>query len=216
MWDNVKDWFKKRTDATLVSLIFVLIVAVESSQQFTGIAWKPFGSGHLLALITSLFVVAVFMERSIEAIITPVRIQDRERLERDLALLSEAVEQGDDAKAEQRRIKAKNDLRKYKLDTDKYAIWFSFVFGLLISLVGLRTLQGFVEPESFKLISPLQETIFHSVDVVLTGGVIAGGSAAIDKVGRKLSEFYKLKSAADAESKKNGGDDSATADPGSK
>lgn len=197
MWDNLKDWFKKRRDATLVFLIFVLIVVVESSQQFTGIDWKPFGSGDVLALITSLFVVAVFMERSIEAIITPVRNRDREKLERELAFLSKAVEQGDETKEAQRRDK-ENQLRMYKLDTGKYAIWFSFFFGLLISLVGLRTLQGFVEPDSFGRINGLQKSFFHSVDVILTGGVIAGGSAAIDKVGRRISSFYNLKSGADS------------------
>ena len=39
------------------------------------------------------------------------------------------------------------------------------------------------------------DNLFTFIDVVLTGGVIAGGSAAIDKIGRKISGFYNLKSA---------------------
>ena len=86
-------------------------------------------------------------------------------------------------------------LEKYRLETAQRAYWTSFICGLIISLVGVRTLGGLVD------ISALEETqaiAFHFVDVVLTGGVISGGSAAIDKMGRRINETLGLKSATDS------------------
>ncbi|MCW5206914.1 hypothetical protein VU08_08335, partial [Desulfobulbus sp. F5] len=58
-----------------------------------------------------------------------------------------------------------------------------------------RALSGLVDREALiNLLAP-QKTLFALVDIVITGGVIAGGSAAIDKMGRKISQTLNLTSA---------------------
>ena len=81
------------------------------------------------------------------------------------------------------------------MKTAKRAYWLSFVFGLTISFVDVRTLSGLVEPTELDGLEKMQHTLFSFVDVVLTGGVIGGGSVAIDKLGRRLSGYFELNSA---------------------
>ena len=61
--------------------------------------------------------------------------------------------------------------------------------GLVISLVGIRTLITLVTPESYAALSVLQKNLFTMVDVLVTGGLIAGGSDGIHKI---LQTFLDL------------------------
>jgi hypothetical protein len=182
-----------KVEIFIVALLLGAVLLLLYYNKFPGIPFKTFTDTDILAIVTSLFVVAVFMERSIEAILTPVRAPDRQKLKQELDDLRKAAETDISKKAAQRVKEC--ELETYRLHTARWAYWLSFVFGLLISLVGIRTLAGLVEPTELEKLGALQRTLFSFVDIVLTGGVIAGGSAAIDKIGRKISEFYKLRSA---------------------
>jgi hypothetical protein len=141
------------------------------------------------------------MERAIEAILIPVRAPDRQKIEQELADIKRAAETDDTKKEVQ--IAKERELAIYRLKTAQRAYWISFGFGLIISLVGIRTLAGLVNPEDLKALGDIHRTLFSFVDIVLTGGVIAGGSAAIDKIGRAISEFFKFRSAMDGKPLEN-------------
>jgi hypothetical protein len=78
---------------------------------------------------------------------------------------------------------------EYSSITKRYALWSSFIMGLVISLVGIRTLITLVTPESYAALSVLQKNLFTMVDVLVTGGLIAGGSDGIHKI---LQTFLDL------------------------
>jgi hypothetical protein len=184
---------------TAVALVIVILSAVFALLYFTkatGVPFKSIQETDVLAILTSMFVVAVFMERSIEAILTPVRVPDRQKIERDLEDYKR------EAKTDETKIKdviaKQRELDTYRLKTAQRAYWLSFSFGLVISLVGIRTLAGLVEPDELQKLGDLHRTMFSFVDIILTGGVIAGGSAAINKIASAISNFFKLKSATDS------------------
>lgn len=182
-------------EAVFIVLILSAALALLYYTKATGIPFKPFTDSDVLAIITSMFVVAVFIERAIEAILIPVRAPDRQKIEQELADIKRAAETDDTKKEVQ--IAKERELAIYRLNTAQRAYWISFGFGLIISLVGLRTLAGLVNPEDLKALGDIHQTLFSFVDIVLTGGVIAGGSAAIDKIGRAISEFFNFRSAMD-------------------
>ena len=185
--------FSHTTEAVFVVLILAAALALLYYTKATVVPFKSFTDSDVLAIITSMFVVAVFMERSIDAILTPVRAPDRQKIEQELEDIKRAAETDDSKKGEQ--IQKERELQTYKLNTAKHAYWLSFGFGLIISVVGIRTLSGLVNPDDLKALGDIHRTLFSFVDIVLTGGVIAGGSAAIDKIGRAIGEFFNLKSA---------------------
>ena len=188
--------FSHTTEVVFVVLILAAALALLYYTKSTGISFKSFTESDVLAIITSMFVVAVFMERSIEAILTPIRAPDRQKIEQELEDIRRAAETDDSKKAQ--RVEKERELETYRLNTAQRAYWLSFGFGLIISVVGVRTLAGLVNPDDLKALGDIHRTLFSFVDIVLTGGVIAGGSAAIDKIGRAISEFFNLKSATDA------------------
>jgi hypothetical protein len=150
-----------------------------------------------LELIMSLSVMAIFMERAVEAILVPIRTPDRQQIEQEIGLLRVATADKNHPNAHQlQRLQEKEyELDTYRLNTARYAYWLSFVLGMAVSVVGIRALSGLVDREALiNLLAP-QKTLFALVDIVITGGVIAGGSAAIDKMGRKISQTLNLTSA---------------------
>ncbi len=188
--------FKHRKEALLVVLICTAVFGLLYFAKPTFLPFKSFAESNVLAIVTSLFVVAVFMERSVEAFLIPIRTSDRKKIEQELTVIREKSETDDSQKPA--LLAKKQELENYKLVTAKLAIWTSFGFGLLISLVGVRTLAGLVEPSAFAEFGTMHYSIFSFVDIILTGGVIAGGSAAIDKIGRKISHNLKLTSTIDS------------------
>ena len=187
--------FSHTTEVVFVVFILAAALALLYYTKATGVPFKSFTESDVLAIVTSMFVVAVFMERSIEAILTPVRAPDRQKIEQELEDIKIAVENDDSKKGEQ--IEKERELQTYKLKTAQRAYWLSFGFGLIISVVGIRTLAGLVNPDDLKALGDIHRTLFSFIDIVLTGGVIAGGSAAIDKIGRAISEFFNFRSATD-------------------
>lgn len=180
-------------EAFLVIVTLAGAFALLYYTKAAGIAFKPFTESDVLSIITSMFVVAVFMERSIEAILTPIRAPDRSRIEKELEDIKNAA--GSDEHKKQEQAEKEHELKMYRLRTAQSAYWLSFIFGLIISVAGIRTLSGLVNADELKTLSVVHHNLFSFVDIILTSGVIAGGSAAIDKIGRAISAFFNLKSA---------------------
>jgi hypothetical protein len=90
------------------------------------------------------------------------------------------------------RLKNNEQLRSaYKSETRKIALWTALLFGLLISGVGVRSLDTLVQPAQGSLYSGIQSLLFHFLDVLLTGGLIAGGSDGIHKITQLFSTYFE-------------------------
>ncbi len=79
----------------------------------------------------------------------------------------------------------------YKSDTRIIALWTSLLFGLLISAIGIRSIEPLV---ILDLDNPIQVVIFRCVDALLTGGLIAGGSEGIHQIIKVFLDFMEATS----------------------
>jgi hypothetical protein len=79
----------------------------------------------------------------------------------------------------------------YKSDTRIIALWTSLLFGLLMSAIGIRSIEPLVFIDSNNLI---QVVIFRCLDALLTGGLIAGGSEGIHKIIQVFINFMEATS----------------------
>ncbi|MGX9726899.1 MAG: hypothetical protein ACTFAK_06155 [Candidatus Electronema sp. VV] len=191
--------FIKNASALCLLLSFSTVASALHYWKFAPIPFRKFSihEGDILELIMSLSVMAIFMERAVEAILVPIRTPDRQQIEQEIGLLRVATADKNHPNTHQlQRLQEKEyELDVYRLNTARYAYWLSFVLGMTVSLVGIRALSGLVEMNKLSELSHMQKTLFALVDIVITGGVIAGGSAAIDKMGRKISQTLQLTSA---------------------
>ncbi|GAA4279382.1 hypothetical protein [Aquimarina mytili] len=66
----------------------------------------------------------------------------------------------------------------------------AFAIGLVLSFSGLRLISGiiFSQPETEEELFKIQVTIIQSIDIVLTAGIIAGGSGRMHRLLKRLKE----------------------------
>jgi len=175
----------------LLGLVFMVLVILHWANP-EALQFKEFADLEILSVVSTMFVIAIFMERSIQAILIPLRARGRIELEKRLNELESVGSPS--AEISRKVVDASSRLNRYNVETGRQANWIGFSFGLLISLAGVRVLAGFVESGE---LGAYQDTLFSFADILLTGGVIAGGSAAIDKIGRQISNSFGLESALD-------------------
>jgi len=77
-----------------------------------------------------------------------------------------------------------------RLRIKNFAVWTAWLTGLCLSLAGIRVLEWLFVPASITLpVPPIQESIFHFLDILLTGSLIAGGSDGIHRVFNVFNNF---------------------------
>ncbi|MDZ8051319.1 MAG: hypothetical protein RMX68_003600 [Aulosira sp. ZfuVER01] len=79
----------------------------------------------------------------------------------------------------------------YKADTRIIALWTSLLCGLLISAIGIRSIEPLIILDSN---NSIQIVIFRCLDALLTGGLIAGGSEGIHKFTQVFTDFLEATS----------------------
>lgn len=79
----------------------------------------------------------------------------------------------------------------YKSNTRIIALWTSLLCGLLISAIGIRSLEPLI---ILDVNNPIQLIIFRCFDAFLTGGLIAGGSEGIHKFTQVFTDFLEATS----------------------
>lgn len=93
------------------------------------------------------------------------------------------------------RIKNLNEIERqrlaYKSDTRIIALWTSLLCGLLISAIGIRSIEPLIVIDTS---NPMQIIIFRFLDAFLTGGLIAGGSEGIHKFTQVFTDFLEATS----------------------
>jgi hypothetical protein len=144
------------------------------------ILFRDFDINDVSRIVTTMLLISLFLERALEVLISTWRGPRTTELERAV----------DDAKQEFTQDSAKKPaldaaqktLSAYKNNTRRLALWVSLLIGLMVSGVGVRGLQPLVVTESFAQLPANQMHVFRIMDVLLTGGLIGGGSDGIHKV----------------------------------
>ena len=190
---------KKYIIPLIIAIIILVAGAVVSSNPAP---FKAFQPAEILQILAGILMIALFMERALEVFITTWRGPDAAQLELTLKKSKEKIlkleqtskarDEKSQGKLEAERAlleKARVNRAKYKSQTQRLALWTSLIFGLLISAIGFRALQTIVEPTAWSAITGNQKMTFNLVDILITGGLIAGGSDGIHKVMQVYSTF---------------------------
>ncbi|MBT9316982.1 hypothetical protein [Leptothoe spongobia] len=155
-----------------------------------------------LQQLTVLIIVALFLERALEVYKLFYFSPEKERLAAQVekfqlelgSLLTNADDSANDKRIQAAKISlfnAEESLRIYKNHMRQSLLKAAIVFGLLIGLVGVRSLEGafnFPGPESVLEIFRLY--LFRVLDLILTAGLIAGGSEGIHNVIKKIGNLF--------------------------
>lgn len=165
----------------LALTLFILVFVFGDSLKPVTTNENPFQSA--LAQLGILYIVALFVERSLEVIIKAWR--QGGKVARKDAERSAAANEGSEE-----HESAKLELQNYRVGTQKRALLLGLTMGGLVSLAGVRLLGAIFNIDSLSE-STFQLQMFNLTDIVLTAGLIAGGSATIHELMALIDEFFR-------------------------
>jgi hypothetical protein len=163
------------------------------------VVFKGFGTTEVLRLLASPLLIALLLERTLEVFVTTWRgpLSDDLKLEvkhsdEQVSKLQHEKDQPKElADALATRKKGQQALTVYKCRSRQYAQWLSLMLGILVSAVGIRTLEPLIEPDTLGKLAGVQISSFHMMDVLLTGGLIAGGSEVVHRSTQVYTSFMQ-------------------------
>lgn len=166
----------------LLAILAVVVVIWWQGDALGPIEPKPGDAPFLVALtqLGILYIVALFVERSLEVLIKAWRQAGRTGLEQ------EKDSETDDGK---RKEIAKN-LEEYRAGTQRRALLLGLTLGILVSLSGVRLLGPIFQFDTGDGWS-FQEGVFQFTDIIVTAGLIAGGSSTIHELMALVDDFLK-------------------------
>jgi len=178
---------------------------------FAGDSLKPIGTkkgeAPFLTALTQLgilYFVALFVERSLEVLIKAWRQGGKSLLQEEVR----SAEEGTKAEAEKA-------LEDYKTGTQRRALLVGLTLGILVSVSGVRLLGPIFEFGAADAWS-FQQAVFQFTDIIVTAGLIAGGSATIHKLMALVDDFLrKSRTRAKHSSSRQASDDATKYGPAS-
>lgn len=152
------------------------------------IRFWPFGVNDFLQVMTPLVLVSLFIERALEVFVTSWRGEEADKL--DIAIeTSKAQVKAGVPEAEENLMARQLHSAKYKARTRRIAFVSGVVVGLIVSALGVRAIQLFVDPAAFTTLPAWQQRLFAVADVTLTGGAIGGGADGLHKLVSVFTNF---------------------------
>ena len=191
MKDNVDSIDNKRknhglkTVKTFLFILVMIVIALTIIYYPKNVPFWQFNASDVMILLVSLFLIATFIERAVEVVIIVWRDKDKKEIENVI----ETERKKSELKAKQgtRTItqeeeQAVNNYVNYKADTANLAMPLAFAMGIIISALGVKSLQPLVDPAIFKTLTLLQRSLFTGIDTLITGALLGGGSKGIHEI----------------------------------
>ena len=173
--------------ATLVGLS---AAAAWQASSFTGLHFKPFHAEEIVGDLTALFLISVFLERALEVFVTWWRDVDRLKLEQEIAHAvadAKAADPAAAAAAQRLVLQKQQELDIFKAQTARRSFMCGLVAGAVIALAGARALEPLLT--TLPTPSSAQALVVTMVDVVITAGLIGGGSDGIHKLVSVITDY---------------------------
>ena len=162
-----------------IIVMFVIVGALFAILQWstapTALKFKGITGDLLQDLFLSLLLITAFKERAQEIYVIAWRAEGRAKRE---AAIERA--QNKETKAEKEQ-----ELSVYRAETGRYVSLVSLCSGIFISLAGVRVLAPLVNTPT----CGMQQSWLFVVDVLLTAGLLAGGSKMIHEVMAVVSKY---------------------------
>jgi hypothetical protein len=185
---------RARTPSTWLfpaALVAASAVAAWQASAFTGLAFKPFRAEEIVGNLTALFLISLFLERALEVFVSSWRDADRRKLEHEILHAVADVKAAPDSRAAaeaERLVRDKRHaLHLYKAETARASFACGLIAGVVIALAGARALSPLLAalpaPGSPQLL------VVTIVDVVITAGLIGGGSDGIHKLISVVTDY---------------------------
>jgi hypothetical protein len=173
------------------ALVALSAAAAWQASNFTGLAFKPFRAEEIIGNLTALFLISVFLERALEVFVTWWRDVDRLKLEQEIAQAEADAKAVADRKAAAQAgrlvLQKQQELDLFKAQTARRSFMCGLVAGAVIAVAGARALEPLLV--TLPPAGSAQALVVTIVDVVITAGLIGGGSDGIHKLVSVITDY---------------------------
>jgi hypothetical protein len=184
------DWSRRFEISLYLTVVGALLVTAFYAPGL--ISFWPFSVMEIVHRIAPLFLISLFIERGLEVFVTAWRGPDAAIRDHRIRQLRKAIRDGNaDAEAEIELARICTAKEQYRSRMRRVAFAGSVALGVIVSAVGVRALGLFVDPGAFSRLSPEQQASFNTVDVLLTGAMLGGGSDALHKFVTVFTNFME-------------------------
>ncbi len=197
---NNKSFYSRNLSQITFILFALVIIFFGASIKTNRILFHDNLQQRAIDLLTNLGVLILVLERTLEIYASIWFRKDRIPLDEsvskadalvDIEVKKSAVpEKVDEPKLEKaldQRKTASEKLKEYKQKTMTYTIWVSFFAGIIISIAGFRVLDSLFISDN---ITGIQLRIYTYADILLTAGILAGGSNGMHSLSTTLGAFF--------------------------
>ena len=164
-------------------LVLIALWAFFGQDEYVRLRFAELTLQSILGVLTPLLAISLFLERALEVFIGVKREPKRAELARAV----DAAKAAEKATCEQ-------DLANYKSETGTLTLYVGVLGGLLISVAGVRCLWPLLDQSSL-IPDSTQFSLFNTMDVFLTAGLLAGGSEGIHRIMSVLTDWLSEKRA---------------------
>ncbi len=165
----------------LITFVAVLVGAALMAVRapLPALTFNTSAFSNLGQVFAPMLLIATFVERAVEVLLTPLRGDGSDRLQ---AQLDAAQAAGDAVQAAQ----VQHELTTYKNRSREIAFVLSSALGLVAALCGIRAFAGLLQNPA------TANPAFHTFDILLTGVVIGGGADGIHTIVGAVLDYMDM------------------------
>ena len=149
--------------------------------------------GEFVSRLGALLVFAVLIERTVKVFLTIWRAENSYARQAEVKRL---ISDGKSATDPELKA-AQEELLKYRVETQRWALPSSFILGLILASFGVRVVAQFVASADVGVAAPgeIRLRCFDAADIILTAALLAGGADPIHKLMDAFRKFMEASSA---------------------
>ncbi len=177
---------KKLDRTVLLSLVSVSLLTAVAVALFNPVSlvFRSFNVTEFVQSMMPLVMFALFIERVLEVFLTSWRSH------RTAELKERAAHARSKSGKQDSRLPDEETFRQYQSQTQRIAFCAGTTLGVIVAALGIRVLELSVDPAVFQTLPHVQQRLFRTTDVLMTGAVLGGGSDALHQLVMVFTNFF--------------------------
>jgi len=186
---SVSNFLRKNTTNAIVMITILTILITTNTIELGGVVNidTNLTISNILSILTTYMILILVIERLAEVLVTGPREFRKMLMLKRLDVAQKELMNGNSNNY--KKVKKLNDkIHIYRDKTRKATLMVNFIFGFLLAFSGFRLLNILVL--DIESLNNIQISLFTSIDILLTAGLIAGGSKGMNLVSKSLRDWF--------------------------
>lgn len=185
-----------KNPVVIILIIITVALFVFLNEEFPTIDLSGLTFANIIAVLGYLSLIMLIVEQFIEIFVSDPqessKIKNKKRIEEICtALENENITVETMSELHEERNKIEKILVEKGLKRKQQILLINYGIGLLLAFSGFRIMSGFLFESSLENGTEVQRIMIQSIDIILTAGIISGGSDRIHRLIKRIKANFK-------------------------